>query len=176
MDDNTFRSFLSITENRSRILAVIVTMVRDFEVAEDLFQETVIEILKSEERFDPSRNFVPWACGIAKNVVHQHWRHQKQIPSSGLSEMIADLAMVAVEGDDDLWRRERSALRRCVQKLPDRMQKLLVLRYGHNVKGRELAESAAFRQGSIRTTLARLRGQLRQCIQTKISPSCGEAN
>jgi len=32
---------------------VIEAMVRDFEVAEEHFQETVIKILKSEERFDP---------------------------------------------------------------------------------------------------------------------------
>ncbi|TWU10479.1 RNA polymerase sigma factor CarQ [Allorhodopirellula heiligendammensis] len=155
---------------------MIVTMVQDFDVAEDLFQETVIEILNSEEQFDPTRSFTPWACGIAKNVVRQHWRRQKQTPSSGLDEMISDLAMVSTEGDDDLWHREQKALRSCFQKLPSRMQQLLLLRYGHNIKGRELAESVACRPGSIRTTLARLRGQLRHCIQAKTAEKMVKAN
>lgn len=168
MENHSFQSFLSITENRSRILAVIVAMVRDFEVAEELFQETVIEILKSEPQFDPSRSFLPWACGIAKNVVQRHWRQQQHAPTSGLGELIAELAMVSCEGGGgDVWRQERIALRRCFQKLPQRMQRLLLLRYGHNIKGSELAKSASFRLGSIRTTLARLRCQLRQCIQSK---------
>lgn len=171
MDDRSIPAVLNITENRSRILAVIVAMVRDFDVAEDLFQETVMEILKSEEQFDPTRSFMPWACGIAKNVVRQHWKRQRQAPSSGMCDLIADLAMVSAEGDEDLWRRERKALRSCFQRLPDRMQRLLLLRYGHNVKGRELAESAAFRLGSIRTTLARLRRQLRQCVQAHTAQS-----
>ncbi|WP_146599443.1 sigma-70 family RNA polymerase sigma factor [Novipirellula aureliae] len=171
MDNRSFQSFLNITENRSRILAMIVTMVRDFDVAEDLFQETVLEILHSEEQFDPTRSFTPWACGIAKNVVHQYWRRQKQSPANGLGEMIADLAMISAEGDDEMWHRERKALRSCFQKLPSRMQRLLLLRYGHNIKGPELAESAACRLGSIRTTLARLRFQLRQCIQAKTAES-----
>ena len=165
--NSNFQSFLSITENRSRILAVILAMVHDFDIAEDLFQETVLEILKSEDRFDPTRSFAIWSCGIAKNVVRQYWRRQKQAPASGITDMIADLALISAEGDDDLWRHERLALRRCFQKLPERMQKLLILRYGHNFKGQELAESAAFRIGSIRTTLSRLRRQLRQCIKAR---------
>jgi len=168
-DSNEFHEFLNITENRSRILALIIAMVRDFEVAEDLFQETVMEILKSRDQFDPARRFTPWACGIARNVVRAHWRRQKRQPASGVSEMVADLAQVSVEGDSDLWRRERVALRRCLQKLPDRMRQLVLLRYGHNYKGGELARRAAYRQGSIRTTLARVRGQLRQCIRVRLA-------
>lgn len=171
LPNNSFQSFLNITENRSRILAMIVAMVHDFEVAEDLFQETVLEILKSETQFDPTRSFTPWACGVAKNVVRRHWRRQKKQPTSGLSEMIADLALISTEGDEDLWRQERVALRRCLQKVPSRMQQLLLLRYGQNCKGRELAERASYRQGSIRTTLARLRRQLRQCIEIQTAPS-----
>ncbi len=170
-DHATFHAFLSITENRSRILALIAVMVRDFEVAEDLFQETVLEILKSRDQFDPARSFAPWACGIARNVVRAYWRGHKRQPASGVSDMVEDLAMVCVEGDDDLWRHERSALRRCLQKVPPRMRKLLLLRYGHNCKGQELARQAEFRQGSLRTTLARLRSQLRRCIRVNTAGS-----
>ena len=81
--------------------------------------------------------------------------------------MVADLALVSTEGEDEMWRAERVALRRCLQKLPARMRRLLVLRYGHNCKGRELAERAAYRPGSIRTTLSRLRRQVRQCIRVQ---------
>ncbi|SMP61477.1 RNA polymerase, sigma subunit, ECF family [Neorhodopirellula lusitana] len=176
MNDDSMTAFLTNSENRSRIMAMIVAMVRDFELADDLFQETVIEILKNKHRYDATRSFVPWACGIARNVVLQHWRRQTNAPTSGLTNIIADLAMISAEGDDEVWRRERTALRGCVQRLPDRMQNLLLLRYGHNVKGMALAKSANIRQGSIRTTLTRLRAQLRQCIQEKVSGSDLRAN
>ncbi|WP_145288469.1 sigma-70 family RNA polymerase sigma factor [Pirellulimonas nuda] len=175
MDDRSIAALLTISENRSRILAVIVSMVGDFEAAEDLFQEAVLEILKSEQRYDPTRSFVPWACGVARNVVLEHWRRQAKMPSSGLSELIAELAMIVAEGEEDVWRRERVALRGCVQRLPDRMQKLLLLRYGHNLKGQALAESAAVRVGSLRTTLARLRSKLRECIESKVAHAIPEA-
>jgi RNA polymerase sigma factor (sigma-70 family) len=146
---------------------MIVTMVQDFELAEDLFQETVLEILKSEANFDPTRSFPAWACGIAKNVVRRYWRERRKQPHSGVSELLADLADVVVETDTEVWRQERIALRRCLQKVPPRMRRLLIMRYGHNYRGRELAERTAYRQGSIRTTLARLRSELRVCIQTQ---------
>ena len=85
--------------------------------------------------------------------------------------MIADLALVGAEVDNEVWRQERIALRRCLQKVPTRMRDLLLLRYGHNCKGKELAERAAYRQGSVRTTLARLRRQLRRCIQLQTAQS-----
>lgn len=146
---------------------MIVSMVHDFDLAEELFQETVVEILKSEESFDPTRKFVPWACGVAKHVVLRHWKRQKQAPTNGKSSILAELASIVVEGDDQLWRGERVALRRCFQKLNPRMQRLLLLRYGHNIKGKQLSQQAAIEAGSIRTTLARLRCQLRQCIHAQ---------
>ena len=167
MSERPFQSVLCITENRSRILALIVAMVHDFDLAEELFQETVVEILNSEDSFDPTRRFLPWACGVAKHVVLRHWKRQQKAPANGMNETVAQLAMIAVEGDDDVWHSERVALRRCFQKLSPRMRRLLLLRYGQNVKGPELAQQAAVQVGSIRTTLARLRGQLRQCIHTQ---------
>ena len=169
--EHEFKAFLDITENRSRILAVIIAMVQDFTVAEDLFQETVLEILKSSHLYDPDRVFLPWACGIARNVVKRHWRRLKKQPVSMAQEALASLAELAVEDEPDLWRQERIALHHCLKKMPDRFQKLFILRYAHNYKGRELSERTDIRTGSIRTTLARLRGKLRHCISLQIEVS-----
>ena len=118
-----------------------------------------------------ARRFTPWACGIAKNVVRRYWRRQKRQPAKAVSDLVVDLAQVSVEADGDVWRQERIALRRCLQKMSARRRQLLLLRYAHNFKGRELVERSAYRQGSIRTTLARLRRQLRQCIQAQTAQS-----
>ncbi len=167
MENHSFTAVLGITENRSRIFAFIVALVRDFDTAEDLFQETVVQILKSEHQFDPTRNFLPWACGIARNVVRQYWKRRAKSPSTGIEETLHNLATIATDENAESWARERKVLRSCLQKLPEKMQRLLMLRYGHNIKGKELADSTPINPGSIRTTLARLRTQLRQCIQAK---------
>lgn len=167
MDSRSIHACLSLTEHRSRIFAVVVSMVQDYDLAEELFQETISEILRSESTFDSSRGFVSWSCGIARNVVRQHWRRQQNAPTNSVCEMLTEFAAVVEEPDDEVWRRERRALRSCFQQLPQRMQQLLMFRYGHNIKGKALADAADIRLGSIRTTLARLRKQMRECIRLR---------
>lgn len=167
MNDQSFQTVLSLSEVRSRIFAVIVAMVHDYDLAEDLFQETIGEVLKSESRFEPTQSFAPWACGIARNVVRQHWRRAKNAPTTGVCELLSELAEIVEDAEDERWRTERRSLRRCFQRLPDRMQQLLILRYGHNLKGKQLAASTSIKAGSIRTTLARLRAQLSECIRVQ---------
>jgi RNA polymerase sigma-70 factor len=167
-NEKDFESVLSITENRSRLLAVIIAMVRDFDVAEDLFQETVLEILRSKDRYVSERPFFPWACGISKNVVRRYWERENRRPLSMTKEVLARLAEIATDTDPNLWREERVALQECIEKLPPRLNRLFILRYGYNIKGQRLAEKANVKRGSIRTTLARLRKQLRQCITMQI--------
>jgi RNA polymerase sigma-70 factor, ECF subfamily len=169
-DNQDMQSFLDITENRSRLLAVIIAMVRDFDAAEELFQETVVEILRSQDRYVSGRAFFPWACGIAKNVVRRYWERESRKPLPLAQEVLARLAEIATDTEPELWREEQAALQVCLQKLPPRQNRLFVLRYGHNLKGQNLAERARIKQGSIRTTLARLRGQLRRCIEQRMQP------
>jgi RNA polymerase sigma-70 factor, ECF subfamily len=171
-EQTDFNSFLSITENRSKIMAVIVAMVRDFDLAEDLFQQTVLEILRAADRFDPERDFLPWACGVARNVVRRHWQAAQRRPAPATQELLDSLAELAMEEqDEDIWQAERAALNRCLDKLPERMRRLFLLRYGHNQKADLLARLAAFTPGSLRTTLARLRLKLRQCINAEVEQS-----
>jgi RNA polymerase sigma-70 factor len=171
-EQTDFNSFLGITENRSKIMAVIIAMVRDFDLAEDLFQQTVLEILRGADRFDPAREFLPWACGVARNVVRRHWRASERRPTLATQEVLDALAETALEEqDEDIWQAERAALYRCLDKLPERLRRLFLLRYGQNCKAEKLARLASFTPGSLRTTLARLRLKLRHCIATEIEQS-----
>lgn len=161
-------AYLSITENRSKIMAVIIAMVRDFDLAEDLFQQTVLEILRGAE-FDASRDFLPWASGVARNVVRRHWRSAAKQPTAGSQEWLDVLSRLAVEEqEEDVWQAERAALHVCLNKLPDKMRRLFLLRYGQNCKAEELARQSSFPLGSLRTTLARLRLKMRHCINMEI--------
>ena len=172
--DKSAEIYLKITENRSRIMATIVAMTRDFNVSEDLFQETVLEVIKSAHNFDSTRDFAPWACAIARNVVRRHWRLQEKQPVAVEQDALSALAEIAAEpADPERWKDDRQALQVCLKKLPDHLRKLVVLRYGHNCKGSELAKKADMKQGAIRTTLLRLRQKLRSCINTNRDVSLG---
>lgn len=167
-----FQSFLNITENRSKILAAILSMTNDFEVADDLFQECVLEILKNSDKYDQERDFLPWACGIARNIVRNYWRTSQKAPSIMSQDILESISKIVITNEEeDLWMEERKAMYLCLQNLPERLRNLLVLRYAQNIKGPRLAELSQYPAGSIRTTLSRLRKKLRHCINTQIEQS-----
>jgi RNA polymerase sigma-70 factor (ECF subfamily) len=161
--------FLEITQHRSRIMGVIVAMVRDFDAAEDVFQDTVVEILRSADRFDRSREFLPWAKGIARNVVKRYYRSA----SRGMSAVdVQNLeymgGLMEEDPEADVWEEERKALRHCLEKVDARNRRLLALRYERNIKGRRLAGCLNLSEKSVRTILHRVRGALRRCIERRV--------
>lgn len=150
-------------------MATLVAMTQDFHEAEDLFQDTVIQIMKSAHTFDLSRDFSPWACTIARNVARKHWRHnskRKEVIVHDALEFLSET--VTEESDIELWHEEKSHLRECIAGLPTRMRTLVELYYGQNCKGDELAKKASIKVGAIYTTLHRLRARLRECISARM--------
>jgi len=144
-------------------------MVRDFDAAEDLFQDTVVEILGSADRFDPSREFLPWANGIARNVVRRHYKRLSRRRVSPVEvdnlEYLGNL--MAEDRGADAWEEERRALRYCLERVDSRNRRLLALRYQENLKGGKLAESVNLSEKSVRTILHRVRNALRRCIERR---------
>jgi len=167
--DEKSKLFLQINENRPAIMAVIVAMVRDFNVSDDIFQDTIVEILENAERVQGAGNFLLYAKGIARNMVLRHWRDKKKLPvttDQSVLEILADAA--SEETPQEAWHREKIGLRHCLDKLPEPRRKLFVLRYGRNLKGDQLAKEAGVNISSLRTTLARIRQLLRECIDSFI--------
>ncbi len=175
MTEQKDKVYLAITQHRSRIMGVIVAMVRDFDAAEDVFQDTVVEILGSADRFDPSRDFLPWANGIARNVVRRYYK----TASRGMSPVdVQNLeylgSLMEEDSEIDAWEDERKALRHCLEKVDSRNRKLLTLRYRKNMKGSRLANRVSLSEKSVRTILFRVRDALRRCIERRIAHPAAE--
>ncbi len=158
--------YLEITRHRSAIMATVVAMVRDFNDAEDVFQNAVLEIMRHGDRFDSTREFLPWARGIARNIARRHFAAKKAGPQIVAMDDIEFLADVVDEGEDDAWEEERSRLRHCLGRLKDDNRRLLLLRYGNNLKGPALAKATGRNVKSLRTTLFRLKNFLMKCLKT----------
>lgn len=57
-----------------RIHAYLVTLVLNWADAEDLLQDVGVTVWMKFAEYDSSRDFVAWACGIARNKVL--WKFQ----------------------------------------------------------------------------------------------------
>jgi RNA polymerase sigma-70 factor, ECF subfamily len=162
--------FKKALENRSAIMGLIVGLVRDPDVAEDLFQDVIVAIAESQRDFESEQEFLAWSWGVARNTVRRHWAATKRLPQAvdpTILEVTADVMMA--EPDVDIWHEEKGHLRHCLKKLSDRNRRLFQFRYADNLKGPALAEKAQMGAGSLRNTLLRIRRSLRACIEGRAS-------
>ena len=88
-DNQLLNAYLSGNENaitalvnrhRRRIFDYIHMMVKDRDVADDIFQETLIRVLRfvNDGRYTENGKFLSWVLRIAHNQVIDHFRQKKQ--------------------------------------------------------------------------------------------------
>ncbi len=58
-----------LRRHQTQIFGFIYSLVRNFDDADDLFQQTSLVLWKKYDRYDPSKSFVAWACGVARFEV-----------------------------------------------------------------------------------------------------------
>jgi len=160
-------------KSQQNILAYIGSLTCDFREAEELLQETAAQAFEHAGRYDGSRPFLPWAIGIARNVVLHHRRHAARHHCVIDPEVMERLEDVFDELSD---RRERlrDALNLCREKLPPRSQYVCRMRYESGLHINEIARRVGATAGAVRALLHRIRDQLRQCIDRQIDAEGAE--
>lgn len=132
--------------------------------ADDVFQETFLQIHNSIESFDPSRRLKPWLFTIGANKARDHLRRnkrQKAVPLSAAVDagdegpafvdlMQADLPMP----DDTAEATETAArVRQAVGQLPDHLREVLLLAYFKQLPYKEVAEVLGIPLGTVKSRL-----------------------
>ena len=60
------------------VSAFIASMVRNIHARDDILQDVAVAVLDSFGSYDPSRPFVAWAIGVARNQVRLYLRRQSR--------------------------------------------------------------------------------------------------
>ena len=70
-----------IDRHRKKIFTYILMVVKDKCLAEDIFQDTFIKVIKSlkEGRYKDNGRFLSWVIRIAHNLMIDHFRKEKQL-------------------------------------------------------------------------------------------------
>lgn len=163
-----------IERHSHRVRDYIQMMVKDGDVADDIFQETFIKAVRviDEGRYTDNGRFLSWILRIAHNQVIDHFRAQKQNRQLNEAEAGYDvlgtlrLAERTVE-DEIVCEQIASDVRRMVELLPDEQREVVMMRYYSGLSFKEIAEQTGV---SINTALGRMRYaliNLRKMIKEK---------
>jgi RNA polymerase sigma-70 factor (ECF subfamily) len=149
--------------------AVIGSMLRDRHLREDVFQDVAVVLWRKFDEYDPSRPFGAWARGIAVRKVLQTYDKSRRLPIAFAPETIDVLLRAFDEAEEPDRAAEEQALRRCVEKLPEKSRRLLELRYEKALKLHEIAERIASTLDAVHKALSRMREALRRCVAREMA-------
>ncbi len=131
---------------------------------DDLVQQSALVLWRRFGEYDPSRPFLAWALGVARNLVHEISREGARSRSPLAPQVLDHLAQSCARMDEEIDLR-RSALRGCLEKLPPHLRELLDLRYGKGLSLGEMGTRLKRALSAVNMALHRARQPLLTCVQ-----------
>jgi RNA polymerase sigma-70 factor (ECF subfamily) len=154
--------------SQDRIYAYVVTLLPNRADAEEVFQQTSLALWKKWQQFDPTRDFVRWACGMAHYEALTFLRKHADRGRVALSEdVLSEVAKDRLELHDVLEAR-RTALRHCLDRLQREKRQLLERCYTGKDNIKDIAAELGQSPNVLYMTLKRLRRTLFDCINLTV--------
>jgi len=169
MTPNDLPSGLSVlmTTWMASLRRYCLALTGDPDAADDVVQETFLEVQKAYGRFEPGGDFGAWIRGIARNVVLR--RREKIARSRRLTVSLDPLVVNELEAlvrEEELADRSpMDVLRGCLQKLDAEDRELVRARYEADADVKGLAERAGRTISWAKMKLMRLRWALAECVR-----------
>ena len=153
---------LLLSRNQNKLFSYILFVVRNRDLADDLFQETFVKVITKlhQGKYTTSGKFSAWVMRIAHNAIMDWYREQK---SSKVIDATKDNDLSNV-GSNELLDENIEALyvrhqvmndvTKMMNLLPTTQREVIYMRFYQNMSFKEIAETTGV---SINTSLGRMR-------------------
>lgn len=150
-----------LERHQNKLFSYIFFLVRDEELANDVFQETFVKaiMMMQQKRYVFSGKFSSWIMRIAHNYIVDQFRQdrkecvslpdpidQNHIYERNLLEDNVEASLICEQTHDEV--------RRMVERLPQNQREIVFMRFYQNLSFREIADILDI---SINTALGRMR-------------------
>jgi len=150
-----------IRRHQKRIYSYILLLVHNHDIAEDIFQETFIKVIKSlqEGRYVDTNRFPSWVMRIAHNLIIDHFRREKHAKMISKDAYEVDILNHPKYSDKTVeevivFEQILTDVRALIDKLPEDQREVVLLRHYADLSFKEIAEQTNV---SINTALGRMR-------------------
>ena len=157
-NENNFEILLS--RYKSKVFTTIYLIVKDRDIAEDLFQDTMIKVVSMIRcgKYNEEGKFLPWVIRIARNLAIDHFRKAQRNPLQRENEEydIFNSSQRSEESAEEEIIRDENAryIKELIQQLPAKQREVLIMRSYADLSFKEIA---ALTNVSINTALGRMR-------------------
>jgi RNA polymerase sigma factor (sigma-70 family) len=150
-----------ILRHKNRVYTYILLIVRKQALAEDIFQETFIKVIKSlqEGKYKDNGKFLSWVMRIAHNLIIDHFRKEKQmnmVSNDDYETSVFNSKKFSEETVEDImvFNQICTDVRSLIDELPEDQKEVVLLRHYGGLSFKEIAEQTNV---SINTALGRMR-------------------
>ena len=149
-----------------RLYGVCFSILGNHADAQDCVQEAFLKAFRTMQRFHFGSSFYTWIYRIAANTCYDLLRHNQRRPTDSLDEpttsqdgdqyrQFSDQGLLP---DDLLVQKETVHLvRRALARLPENLQRLIILRDLEGLSYENIAEMENLRPGTVKSRLFRAR-------------------
>jgi len=159
-------AFAQLVERYQReLFHFLVRFLGDRTAAEDVFQESFLQVHQSAAQFDPTRRFRPWLFTIAANKARDLMRSQARRPTNPLQATISpgdeesgqyiDLMEATNPAPGQNMEREelQKLVHGTVMSMPDHLREILLLSYFHQFPYKQISDILAIPLGTVKSRL-----------------------
>jgi RNA polymerase sigma-70 factor, ECF subfamily len=144
------------------LLGYLRSLTRDRQRAEDLLQETFMQLHKARATYLHGRPVKPWVYAIARNVFLMQRRAAAR---RGRREVLADEELPELPVPPEVESlADRDALRRALARLPDDRREALVLHHLMGMSFKEVGAVQGTSEGAAKVKAHRAIAQLREML------------
>ncbi len=156
---------LLVRRHTSELYQFVYKFTSNSAAAEDVVQETFLQVYRSAASFDRSRRLKPWLFTIGANKARDYLRRQSRRREVAFDAPITKneesgqrfidlLTGDDVVPDEDMLLEERRRLVRGVMdSMPSKLTEVLILAYYHRFPYREIAEIVGIPLGTVKSRL-----------------------
>jgi RNA polymerase sigma factor (sigma-70 family) len=156
-----------IGEHSTMLLAYLRALCDNEDLVDEAFQRTVIDTWQALDTFDRSRPFAPWIRGIARNrllvLLRSNRRHRRHLEQ--LEEVVAARFASMDRLPGDTFPDRTSALRDCLEKLPEAQRAAIDLVYWRDQDTHSAARTLGVDWETLRKRIQRGRQALAECLR-----------
>ena len=161
IDGNNKAFDLLLSRTKTKLFTYIMFVVRDRDVADDIFQETFVKVIVKlqQRKYTNSGKFSAWLVRIAHNVIMDWYREQRSekivepTEDNDLSNRCSALLDMNVE-NRYVNTQVLKDVKKMMNMLPPTQREVVFMRFYQEMSFKEIAEATGV---SINTSLGRMR-------------------
>lgn len=162
-----------VNRYKKSVFAVVYRMIGQYQEAEDISQETFINVYEKMYQFDSNKKLSPWIHRIAVNTSISALRKKKNVISLNFDEGIVldheSYSNLNIGNPQLLLERKelKAEINAAIMELPETYRAVITLRYQMDYNNQEIADILGASRENIEVRIHRARKALRRAVLEK---------